>query len=303
MTAVTAPCVLIIEDEPVNRELLSENLRDEGYRVVTAEDGAQAWQIIDADPARLDLILLDRMLPDMDGVELLRRIRARSDLDLTPVVMQTARNADEDIADGLRAGAYYYLTKPFSATTLLSIVAAALREHQQQTALVETTLKAAQTLRCMQRGEFRFRTPTEARDLASLAANAAPDAGRVVLGLSELLLNAVEHGNLGLSYAEKSALLQSGALQEELARRLALPEYGSRFATLEIERNDSALSFRVLDQGSGFAWEPYLEMTPDRAFDTHGRGIAMARLISFDRLEYRGIGNEVLATVNLASAP
>lgn len=300
---MTVPCVLVIEDEPVNRELLSENLRDEGYGVVAAEDGAQAWQIIDAEPTRFDLILLDRMLPDIDGVELLRRIRARPDLDLTPVVMQTARNADEDIADGLRAGAYYYLTKPFSATTLLSIVSAAVREHRQQTALVETTLKAAQTLRCMQRGEFRFRTPGEARDLASLAANAAPDAGRVVLGLSELLLNAVEHGNLGLSYAEKGELLQSDQLHQELARRLALPEYSARFATLEIERRADALSFRVRDQGAGFAWEDYLEITPDRAFDTHGRGIAMARLISFDQIEYRGIGNEVVATVSLSPTP
>lgn len=299
---MASTCVLVVEDEPINRELLTENLSDEGYAVVAAEDGTTAWALIEAAPSRFDVILLDRMMPDMDGIELLRRIRTRSELDRTPVVMQTARSADEDIAEGLRAGAYYYLTKPFSADTLLAIVAAAAREREQQLSLARATQQTAELLRCLQRGEFRFRTPAEARDLATLAANAAPDAGRVVLGLSELLLNAVEHGNLALSYDEKSALLQSDGLHEELARRLTLPAFANRYATLEIERAADEIRFLIRDQGAGFAWERYLDITPERAFDTHGRGIAMARMISFDRIEYRGCGNEVLAAVTLPAA-
>ncbi len=299
---MASTCVLVIEDEPINRELLTENLSDEGYAVVAAEDGTTAWALIEAAPSRFDVILLDRMMPDMDGIELLRRIRTRSELDRTPVVMQTARSADEDIAEGLRAGAYYYLTKPFSADTLLAIVAAAAREREQQLSLARATQQTAELLRYLRRGEFRFRTPAEARDLATLAANAAPDAGRVVLGLSELLLNAVEHGNLALSYDEKSALLQSDGLHEELARRLTLPAFANRYATLEIERAADEIRFLIRDQGAGFAWERYLDITPERAFDTHGRGIAMARMISFDRIEYRGCGNEVLAAVTLPAA-
>lgn len=168
--------------------------------------------------------------------------------------------------------------------------------------MARATQQTAELLRYLRRGEFRFRTPAEARDLATLAANAAPDAGRVVLGLSELLLNAVEHGNLALSYDEKSALLQSDGLHEELARRLTLPAFANRYATLEIERAaDEILVLTVIR----------VPASPGNAISTSrrngplypdGRGIAMARMISFDRIEYRGCGNEVLAAVTLPTA-
>jgi len=65
----------------------------------------------------------------------------------------------------------------------------------------------------------------------------------------------------------------------------------------EIERGKGELTFVIRDQGAGFDWQGYLEMSPERAFDTHGRGIAMSRMISFDNLEYRGRGNEVKAVI------
>ena len=76
--------------------------------------------------------------------------------------------------------------------------------------------------------------------------------------------------------------------------------FSGRRAVLEIERTADSLSFLIRDEGQGFDWNGYLEMSPDRAFDTHGRGIAMSRMISFDALEYRGRGNEVCAVIRLA---
>ena len=149
----------------------------------------------------------------------------------------------------------------------------------------------------LRQATFCFRTPEEARNLATLAANAAPDPGRVVLGLSELMLNAVEHGNLATGYAEKTRLIDQERLPDEIARRLAAPEYSARTVHLEIERLADRVRFIVRDQGAGFDWTRYLELSPERAFDTHGRGIAMSRLLSFDELEYRGCGNEVVASI------
>jgi anti-sigma regulatory factor (Ser/Thr protein kinase) len=135
--------------------------------------------------------------------------------------------------------------------------------------------------------------------LATLLANAAPEPGRVVLGLSELMLNAVEHGNLGIGYQQKTQLIENDYLHVEIDRLLATAEFGSRQAELLVSRSADELTYRVRDQGTGFDWEGYLEMSPERAFDTHGRGIAMSRMISFDRLEYRGCGNEVEAAIRL----
>lgn len=292
-------CILVVDDEPIGRETLVENLTEEGYVVVEADSGAAAWREIDAAPERFDAILLDRMMPDMDGIEILRRVKLRPDMAHVPVIMQTGMTADADVLEGLQAGAYYYLTKPFSADTLLAIVAAATRDYRGHKELANEVLRQGRTLSCLVQARFVFQTPEEARNLAALAANAAPDPGRVVLGLSELMLNAVEHGNLGIGYEQKSLLIEEGRLYDEIERLLGLPECRARQAELEIERVEGELRFVIRDQGPGFDWQAYLEMSPERAFDTHGRGIAMSRMISFDSLEYRGCGNEVKAVIRL----
>jgi hypothetical protein len=118
-----------------------------------------------------------------------------------------------------------------------------------------------------------------------------------VLGLTELMVNAVEHGNLGITYREKSALNEKGNWRDEVDRRLALPENADRFATICMRRAADGISFTILDRGDGFDWQSYLEMCPERAFDSHGRGIAMSRMLSFTSVEYSGNGNTVCATV------
>jgi len=292
-------CILVVDDEPISREMLVDNLREEGYNVVEADSGERAWQLIDAAPEGFDAILLDRMMPDMDGIEILRRVKLRPDMMYIPVIMQTGMTGDADVLAGLQAGAYYYLTKPFSADTLLAIVAAATRDYRGHRQLAEEVRQQGKTFSCLVEARFRFRTPEEARNLATLAANAAPDPGRVVLGLSELMLNAIEHGNLGIGYRQKTALIESGLLYPQIDYLLTQPQYAGKAAELHIERGEREVSYVIRDQGAGFDWRGYLEMSPERAFDTHGRGIAMSRMISFDTLDYLGSGNEVRAAVRL----
>lgn len=293
-------CVLVVDDEPIGREILAENLAVEGYEVVEAESGEAAWQLIDASPERFEAILLDRMMPDMDGIEILRRVKQRADMRHVPVIMQTGMTADADVLEGLQAGAYYYLTKPFSADTLLAIVAAATRDYRGHRALEEEVKRQGQILSCLTEARFVYRSTDEARSLAALLANVAPEPARVVLGLSELMLNAVEHGNLAIGYREKTQLIVADRLHDEISRRLADPRYAGRQAEVIVRREAGALRFTIRDQGDGFDWRGYLDMSPERAFDTHGRGIAMSRMISFDSLEYRGRGNEVEAAIHLS---
>jgi DNA-binding response OmpR family regulator len=293
------PHLLVAEDDPINREILLENLTDAGYAVDAAEDGDSAWALLVANPERYSAILLDRMMPGIDGIEVLRRVKAEAALAHIPVIMQSGLVQPEEVLEGLRGGAYYYLTKPFDADTLLAIVNTAVRDYRQLLDIRDEARKAARTLIHLEHAAFSFRTPSEARDIATLLANACPNSEKVVLGLSELMLNAVEHGNLAISYQEKSQLIATGALQEEIARRLSEPTWGERRARIEFERDSEEIRFLLRDQGAGFDWREYLEMRPERAFDTHGRGIAMAKMLSFDNLEYRGTGNEVQTTVKL----
>lgn len=290
---------MVVEDEAILLDILNETLAEHGYAVYVAKTGAVAMRLLEAHAGTLDAILLDRLLPDMDSLGLIPQIKRNPALAHVPVIIQTSLTSPEDVAAGLNAGAYYYLTKPFPPETLLSIVRAAVRDHHEYLDLQERIRHAEGIMQHLVRGEFSFRTRSEAMELAALVAHAAPNPARVVLGLTELMLNAVEHGNLAITYEEKSRLIAADALTDEVEKRLTDASYRSRMARLFLTRMNDAVEFVVQDEGNGFNWQPFLEMAPERAFDTHGRGIAMSRLLSFDHIQYRGRGNEVVCRVQL----
>lgn len=147
--------------------------------------------------------------------------------------------------------------------------------------------------------EYRFETLEEVSSLVPVLAGMCPVPDVVAPGLSDLMVNAVEHGNLGVTYQEKSLLKWEGDWEAEIRRRLALPQFKGRFATVRVERQPESVIFTITDQGDGFEWSKFLTFDPDRAFDPNGRGIAMARMMSFAALEYQGRGNTVVAQVNL----
>ena len=295
------PRILVVDDEPFNLEILIEYLEDADYATVSAQNGIVAWNTLEKSPEMFSAILLDRMMPEMDGMEVLTRIKGHPLLKTLPVIMQTAKAAKQDMLEGLQAGAYYYLTKPFDKNELLAIVKTAVDDFQEYRSLQNELVQNTRAVRMMDSGKFHFRTLEEGRNLAALLAHTTPEPNAVVLGLSELILNAVEHGNLGISYEEKSSLKEIDAWTAEVQRRLALPENREKQATLEFERIKGEVRFIIQDQGDGFAWEKFMSISPERAFHTHGRGIAIANSISFTRLEYRGNGNQVLATIDVSA--
>jgi len=115
--------ILVVEDEPRMAELLRQGLSEEGYAVAVARDGAEGASI--AEGGGFDLILLDVMLPVMDGFSVARRIRARHDQ--TPILMLTARDSTKDVVEGLNLGADDYVTKPFSFDVLFARIRAVAR--------------------------------------------------------------------------------------------------------------------------------------------------------------------------------
>ncbi|RIX52495.1 DNA-binding response regulator [Paenibacillus nanensis] len=122
--------VLVIEDEPTLARLLSYNLTQEGYETTVIDHGGEGLQA--ALQRNFDLIILDIMLPGLNGFEVLNRIRQNGVR--TPVIILTARNAEEEVVQGLKHGADDYITKPFGVAELLARVSAVLRRTQQDEA-------------------------------------------------------------------------------------------------------------------------------------------------------------------------
>jgi len=123
--------------------------------------------------------------------------------------------------------------------------------------------------------------------------HAYPEPKKIVMGLYELLINAIEHGNLGITYGEKSELNKIGKWEQEIEKRLAMEQNQDKFAVLEFKKTDSEISVTIIDQGEGFNCSTYMDFDPLRIMDNHGRGIAMANKLSFTSIEYNESGNVV----------
>lgn len=117
--------ILVVDDDPKIRETVKRHLHYEGYAVAEAADYQQAFEAMERNPP--DLVVLDLMLPDMDGVEIARRMRESSDV---PIIMLTAKDTLEDKVQGLDSGADDYVVKPFEAVELMARVRALLRRRQ-----------------------------------------------------------------------------------------------------------------------------------------------------------------------------
>ncbi len=121
----TEPVVLVVEDDPSQREVLAYNIRAEGYQVLTAENGDEALLAVKEDQP--DLVVLDWMLPNVSGIEVCRQIKKNTALAKLPVIMLSARSEEDDRVRGLETGADDYVVKPYSVAELLARIRTQLR--------------------------------------------------------------------------------------------------------------------------------------------------------------------------------
>jgi CheY-like chemotaxis protein len=290
--------ILAVDDNPTALDLIRLMLQNDEYEVLTAVNGRDALEVLQASGDAVDIILLDRMMPEMDGIEFCKRIKADEKFRALPVIMQTAAGRPQEIKEGIEAGVFYYLVKPLVPDTLLSIVASAkdkvCKYRQSKTELLQRKegIALVQTMKCT------FRTIEEGDLLAAFLAQFFPDPDLVITGISELFLNAVEHGNLAISYELKGELVRANKWKEEVDRRLADPRFRNRMVTVLYDRKPHGYMLKIHDDGEGFNWQQFLHVDAARVTHNHGRGIAMANMMSFDELFYNARGNQVTAIVH-----
>lgn len=290
--------ILVVDDDPINLRIIAEYLDDPRYVLDMAPDAETAWKKLRQEDRIYQLAIVDRMMPGMDGIELLRMIKANRRFRHMPVIMQTALASPQQVTEGIEAGAYYYLTKPYQPAALECIVRGVFADSKTRAEVAQHVARQVDTLKLVSRAEFEFATIDEANKVVGMLAAMCPDPETAAIGLTELLVNAVEHGNLGIDYSEKTRLRRENTWEAEIARRQVLPTLCVRKVCVAVTRRRDEIEFRIADEGEGFDWREYMQIDPKRAFDPNGRGIAMARLISFSRLEYEGRGNVVVATVD-----
>ncbi len=145
--------ILVAEDDPVTRMLLETTLGRLGWDVITAEDGTEAWRILETleGKAAPELLLLDWMMPGFDGIEICRKVRSTPRFELMYIILLTSRSEKEDLAMGFIAGANDYITKPFHPVELESRVRVGQRMVKLQTSLAGRIKELEEALREVKR--------------------------------------------------------------------------------------------------------------------------------------------------------
>lgn len=165
----TQPHVLIVEDEPAQREVLIYNLEAEGFRTTRAENGEEGLICVAEDPP--DVIVLDWMMPNLSGIEVCRRLKLSPDTRAIPVIMLSAKSEEVDKVRGLETGADDYVVKPYSVSELMARVRTQLRRVRPATVGQVLTYDDieldAETYRVTRAGEQLKLGPTEFRLLAT----------------------------------------------------------------------------------------------------------------------------------------
>ena len=128
--------ILVVEDDLLNLEVICDNLLDKGFDVLKAESGIEALRILERTTKKIKVIILDWMMPEMSGLELLGLLKEDEDFRNIPVIVQTAMAQPENIVQGLDSGAYQYLIKPFDEEVLFSMVRSAIAEFERFDALL-----------------------------------------------------------------------------------------------------------------------------------------------------------------------
>ncbi len=289
--------LLIVDDEPFNVEILREHLEDNGYDVVSAENGKMALEIVKSNEYNFDAILLDRMMPELDGIQFLNVIKNDAKYRQLPVIMQTAAVRNEEIIEGIEAGAYYYLTKPYVPEVLLTIVESAVKDYRRFKNLFDSTTSIDSAARLISNISFNFRTPKDVDAVVCSICKLIPENDSMALGLTSLMINAIEHGNLEIGYALKTSLVKAHKLDEEIETRLNKEPFKSRTASATFQATDKQFKIIIKDEGKGFNANKYVNAGAQLSNEVNGRGIAMARMISFDEISYNDAGNEVTCVI------
>lgn len=163
---------------------------------------------------------------------------------------------------------------------------------------VSTTESAAEipakVLRLIADITLRFRTLEEAAAVSSFLGSLCEDPQQEI-GIHELLINAVEHGNLEITYDEKSAFLAAGRMREEIDHRLTLSRYCDRFVTVEVRLTGEGREILIKDEGPGFDFQRFQVFDPARLFHCHGRGVLLASAAL--SIEYLPPGNQVMVRI------
>lgn len=282
--------VLIVEDDLASQKYMEFVVKKEGYEFCTASNGTEGYELYKSFGP--DMILSDINMAEMNGLEMLQKIREHDRRVF--VVMMTAFNSENYVIDSIKLGANNYLKKPIKRDSLVSILRTAEMDMKRRNQIVEAHSDVVED-------HLSFKFDTKVHLVPAMVDFLTKEIASyydtevwldLKVGLSELLMNAVEHGNLEISYEEKTKALQKNELHQLYEERMHDERLSSRKILISYDMTKECCEWTVEDEGPGFNYSEYQDIQADQLEDLHGRGILICQKY-FDDVEYIGRGNKV----------
>jgi DNA-binding response OmpR family regulator len=290
--------VLVVDACPELQAYALEEAKSRGLSIITAPDPHVALTMLDMTVP--DIILTDLFLPDMGGLALIKQVRAK--YPLTALVLVAEEGNEVTIVEALRSGAIDYLRKPVHADELGMAFDRALHA-------IPRTVDDAPGI---QQLEYRLVIGTDPSYVESCVtwliqgtAMMFPETQRLHLRatLIELIVNAVEHGSLEITYQEKHEALTRDQYEGLIQERRRNPRFAQRRVIIRAcyDKPARVLRYTITDEGNGFRWKSFLTSSEElcNSREANGRGVFLARSF-FPDVRYNDRGNEVSFTVSLA---
>ena len=289
--------ILLVEPDGTDRKQTAHVLDEGGYRVKSYSSSNDLIDALQDKADHASVIILPDIEMEAGFSECLAEVQRHPNLKRVPIILR-AQLTDSAIDRNLQSGMiFHHLSKSASPSRLLAITAAAQHSYSRFSQLAQEVEKNSAAFGLIRSGVFELQTLDEVSHLASILSQSYPDPKTMALGLSELMINGIEHGNLGIDYDMKTTLLEEGTWQQEIDRRLELPENKHKKIIVEYLRGENSTTITIQDEGDGFDWQKYMTIDAERLLATHGRGIAIAASSAFDEMSFIGTGNIVIATV------
>lgn len=289
---------MIAEDDAMVRKYLTAIAGIHGYECFQAGNGKEALEIYERETP--DVVLSDYQMPIMDGFALLKEIRETNGEVI--VIIITGEGSGDVAARALQLGANNYLHKPVADKQLRHLL-------RQYATIISERESVHEIERMVQKRTIAVEIDNHLDNTTRVAQYLVAELGRILpekdrmdvtLGLDELICNAIEHGNLGISQEEKEqAMERPDGLADLHAKRMSDPKIAARRVRIEYTYlKGEHCEWIIADEGGGFDWKELANPLDDEGVERPcGRGVFLGRML-FDQLEYRERGNVVCVRKN-----
>ncbi|HTZ53407.1 MAG TPA: response regulator [Spirochaetia bacterium] len=286
-----------MDDQEALRTLLARLLEREGFDPLQAEDGTKAVELYKAESPLV--VVSDIMMPKMDGLTLLTEIR-RIDRNAT-VILMTGQGNEDVLLKALRGGATNFFKKPFAVRELIEEIRKVVefRLEAARSSLFSPLLVEETKTFVMPRADSPFFPIINQITLQLPCILPSEDILNLKIGIEEVITNAIEHGNLGISFDEKSKAIQEGRLPDLIALKGRESDAAGRSVRITSRLSPERFEITVHDDGRGFDWRNLPAVEPENLLAFNGRGLFLTK-IYFDEVSFNDSGNEVTLRKNRA---